>query len=332
MSVLEVLGPEKFEQVRELVRKTFPDKRCPITDDVVNRFVAGLPEEARLALCGVEIAVGEILGVDLDESPAVVCYYDVFAIHERIGGPAAHAFEGHLQMVRVQLPKSEPTDIPTGIGMVYAGDHKLYTVDQLNAKYQKALGWEISRCELVTPARYPAHLGSRFSAVAVFVLYDAKGKARAYVLEAGMATGEPMVCFLAENRETPILTPTWYEPTPFSSEKNWYLGSVAFEQTPTWSDELATLDVDVRSERNGPAHMTIRASFSRLADAPDVIVPAQLTALAGLRVAAIADAMGKSDVVMGILAHFGRELPWIREPGQKRAFTPGTNPTPRGPQ
>lgn len=309
IDVRAMLGDDVYEGVRELVRRTFPDKRCEIGNSAVDAFVAGLPEEAQLALCGAKLAAEEILGMSLPEDSAVVCYYNVKAKHSRVAGPGQHSFVNELPMVRVRLPDAEARDIDTKIGRVYAGDHKLYTVDHFRQKYGQTLGKYVKYVELITPARYPAHLGARFSAVSVFALYGIQRELVGYVLEAGMATGEPMVCYLGGTPDATIHQPSWYEPTPFSDERNWYFGGAVWKR-----DELRSVNVDVREEKEGKPHMKVRATFDRLTNAPDPVFPAKLTALAGLRVAAIAQAMGKADPVMSLLAPFGRELTWLEEP------------------
>lgn len=310
--VLEILGEQTYEQVRELVRRTFPDKRCEIGNEAVDGFVAGLPDEAQLALCGVKLAAEEILGTRLPEDPNVVCYYHVAARHSRVSGPGQHSFVAEFPMVRVKLPEANARDMDTAIGRVYAGDHKLYTVDHFRQKYGKTLGKYVKYVELITPARFPAHLGSRFSAVSVFALYGIQGELVSYVLEAGMATGEPMVCYVSQDASALITEPCWYEPTPFSDEKNWYVGGAKWKR-----DELSSVYVEVRTERNERAHMAVEAVFSREASPPDPILPAKLTAMAGLRVAAIAHSMGRADAIMNLLAPFGYELPWIKKPSKK---------------
>lgn len=308
--VRQAVGATEYEAIRSLVRATFPDKRCKIGNATVDAFVAGLPEEAQIALCGGKVVLEHVLGANLGRDPEVVCFYDIEAVHSRIVAPGEHSFVGHLQMVRVRLPESEGKDITTPIGIVYRGDHKLSNVDQIRQKYGKTLGYRVSRVELVTPARWPAHLGARFAAVAVYILYDTTGTPRGYILEAGMATGEPMVTFLARDRGNTITQPAWYAPTPFSDEKNWYHGRAVIDAT----GDLKAVDVDVRSTERGEPHLTVRASFQRTSDTTPVHA-ARLTAAAGLRVAAIADAMGRADLIMKLLAPFGRAQPWIHLPG-----------------
>lgn len=309
-----LLGQNRFDEVLGLVRRTFPDKRCEIGLPTVDAFVAGLPEAAQLALCGTKIAAEEVLGTHMTADPEVRGYYEVYAVHTRPEGAGRHCFEAGLSMVQVALPESAPKDIRSPLGMIFAGDHKLYTVEQVRQKYGQKVGYEIEQVELVTPPRYPAHLGSRFAAVSCFLLYDNAGTLRSYVLEAGMATGEAMACYLSPYAKDGISTKSWYEPTPFSDENNIYVGRM----TPEYGNDhaIATIEVSVLRPKAIDPHMHVRASFTKLAAAPDPLLPAKLTAEAGLRVAAIADAMGRADTVMKILAPFGRELTWVWRPSE----------------
>lgn len=316
-AVLETLPPEVREGVRGLIQRSFPDPRCVPGDGLIGAFLAGLPEEAQLAVCGAKIAADILLDLTPSEDANVVCYYTASAVHERLAAPGKHAFVGTVPYVRVRLPEEAGINISTKLGIVFAGDHKLDCAGRVRNKYGFMLDYTLKRVELITPARYPTHFGSRFAAVAIYALYDESDTLRSHVLEAGMATGEAMVAFVSPNMNEIVRT-SWYKPTPFSDERNTYVGTVG------WSgDEIEQLHVDVFGAQPLPAtdvhpagdpHLRIAATFERLPAAPAAIVPAKLTAEAGLRIAAIAKARGSKDVLMLALAPFGEALPWIRKP------------------
>lgn len=319
--LLGTLPEERLASVRSLLQRTFPDPRCLPSNTMIAAFLAGLPPEAQLAVCGATFLAEEILGTHPDEDPAVACYYTAQATHTRLRAPGKHSFTGTVPYVRVMLPEGDETDAGTDIssklGMVYAGDHKLHSVRRIRQKYDFMLKYALKRVELITPARYPVHFGSRFSAVAVYALYDDSDALRSYILEAGMATGEAMVVYIAPQLHQKIVRTSWYKPTPFSDEKNTYVGEALWFQTA----HLQRVDVAVHS---GPSqgsdtppatepHLRIVADFSLL-ESPEPTLPAKLTAEAGLRVAAIAKAMGTKDVLMLALAPFGEALDWIQKP------------------
>jgi hypothetical protein len=313
-NILQAIGTDNYEAIRGLVQRSFPEPRCTVGNDLVDRFIAGLPPEARLVACGIELGEDLLASVFQAQGETIaseiVTYYVAQARHSRVSGPAQHSFVEELQFVHVKLPEEDARDLTTAVGVVFAGDHKLYTARQFREKYKTLVPFQIKSVELVTPARY---FGARFAAVAAFALIDEAGLCRAYVLEAGMATGEAMMTFLAPELEKPIVRPSYYVPTPFASETHWYRGVAIWSPRSTGTTRLHSLEIDVLPAASAPAHTQIRASFIE-AQTLDPAFPSAITARAGLRVAAIADAMGKADPLMKLLAPFGRALPWLRSP------------------
>lgn len=317
-----LVGPATFEDVRDLVRRTFPDPKAPApTDDLVALVLSALPEEARLAI-GIAkdaaealVQLGTLLGqaqgrargIVQAPAPAGTTYYTALATHSRTG-PGSHAFVGRLPMVRLCLPAEVPTDFGTAYGTVFAGDHKVHTVELVNEKYREFLGFEVASVWLTTPARC---FGSRFGAIATYELLDEGAVRRAWILEAGMATGEAMVLYTSPAGQ-PIERVSWYQPTPFSSPTNWYRGAAMFDDAGPRS---LLVQVSTPAEREQKkAHVEVAVAYEAVTDVEAPAIPAQITAEAAMRVAAIAVAAGDMNPLYLALAPFGHGLDWIKQP------------------
>jgi len=142
-------------------------------------------------------------------------YYRVHAKHER-DAPPHEPFTGHVGMVRVSLPRTQQETVATAVGDVEPDDHLLATIAEVERKFGRSIDGEVDRVDLITPARIH---GSRFAAVSVYLGYRAgqPDEPSFYVLEAGMATGEPKVLFFAPDFEKRIVSKSGYRPTPFSA-------------------------------------------------------------------------------------------------------------------
>ncbi len=242
-------------------------------------------------------------------------YYVAEATHRRGTAAPQSAFVGYLPVVRVRAPQSGVATIHTGGGDVYSGDHLVYSVDDVNAKFANALGYHATRVDIVTPPRL---WGARFAAVAAFIGYrDESGPPSFYLLEAGMATGEPKVLFFAKTMDTEIVDWSSYTPTPFSAANHRYAGKLAVSA----SGEPVALSVKAfRKPKNGNAfepnpYISIDAVYEK-ATGPSELFPAAITAQAALRVASIAEALNM-DVFhpfTSLMADLGDVLPWLSKP------------------
>lgn len=324
-----LIGPELFESMRELVRKTFPDARAPApSDGLVGLVINALPEEARVAigiaeaaapllattldkvLDGISQAQGRARGVAQEDARvgASASYFLAAATHTR-HGHGAHEFAGRLPMVRIQLPESQPTDFETHFGTVYAGDHKVHTVELVREKYREFFSFPIGAVFLTTPARY---LGSRFGAIATYEVMDDTSERRAWILEAGMATGESMVLYASPHAQ-PIERVAWYHPTPFSSPNNWYRGTATFDEKGPTALHVQVSTPEERKQKQ--VHMEVRVMYAPVVGSGDITpLPAKLTAEAAMRVAAIAVARGDMNPLYLALAPFGHALEWSKRP------------------
>lgn len=325
MTFKNTLPPATFEAMRELVRRTFPDPKAPTPSDaLVDAVLTALPEEARvaigiakdalpvaaLALGGLAKAQGIARGVAQEDARASATYYLAYATHTR-HDKGKNEFVGKLPMVRVQLPETQPTDIDTHFGTVFAGDHKVHTVALVREKYREFFAFEIGVVALTTPARY---LGARFGAIATYEVFDTDKKLRAWILEAGMATGEAMVLYASPHAQ-PIERVSWYEPTPFSSPNNWYRGAATFDEHGPVTLHVQVSTPEERAQKQ--VHMEVKVQYVRadLEDAENgAIFPSKLTSEAAMRVAAIAVARGDMNPLFLLLAPFGQALAWSAKP------------------
>lgn len=318
-----------LKHVRSLLHATIPDPRAVFHDDFVTAVARELPEDVQKSLVGEVIgAAEETTFPGLDEE-YILDYWKVLATHER---PGVHKFTGVVPMVRIRVPETKK-DISTRIGIVFAGDTLRWTKELavnrvragltvLSEKLMQSRPDYARRCaaaammpvaevQRVTPARF---YGARFAAVAVETHIGENGQPIAYRLEAGMATGAPVVDFVSPAGFEIEKRPTWYEPTPFATETQVYEGNLHYSEGVLPS-MLDVWKFDQRSDASWTVHT--RAVFEKV-DEPDMTWPAALTAQAALRVAAISDKMGKQvpglGPLTGVLAAFGRDLEWINKP------------------
>jgi len=299
----------ELTQLGTLLRNVFPDDRIAIASEFVELVASALPEEVQESLFGEVLDL--VLGNERrEEAQSVIGYYEAEATHTRFNpdGSKVHRFTAVVPMARVLLPEVRE-DISTKIGIVYAGDHRLYTRPIFIEHYKSFIGWEPERIELLTPARM---FGARFAAVATYALFKRGGEFGGFVLEAGMATGEPMVLYASPNGET-LIRRAGYAPTPFSLSSHFYRGRAFFRGA-----EPDSLLVDVLPHPTSTAPIvSVAVNYASVVEV-DAKWPAKLTVEAAMRVAAIAERLGKpvpgAELVAPVLAELGRALPWEMKP------------------
>lgn len=238
--------------------------------------------------------------------------YLVKATHSRLTGPGRHEFTGEVPMVRVSLPRTHTDDVvaESNLGLVVAGDHKLYSLKVFQDYYGSYFG-PINHVELITPVRYAGH---RFAAVAIYLVYTDGNLERpsAFVFEAGMATGQPMVLYASQDMR-PIVRKAGYSPTPFASVDHIYTGSLTMNH-----DEPTAFRVEIRKRAHDPSPFFVLSATLERKDDLVPVNPFALTLQAALRVCAIADARGEQVPDLGpltaILAPLGRAQSWTQEP------------------
>jgi hypothetical protein len=316
-------------QLRTLLHATIPDTRAVFPEEFVMAVGRALPEDVQKSLVGEVIGAAERTTLPEVDDDYILDYWKVSATHER---PGVHKFTGVVPMVRIRVPETK-MDISTMVGVVFAGDALRWTkqmakdrtraglvalADKLAesrpdyaAACHKAAEAKIVDVQKITPARL---FGARFAAIAVETHIGVDGKPVAYRIEVGMATGAPIVDFVSPVGFPIEKRPTWFEPTPFATETQVYEGDLEYG-ADVFPHVLDVWKYDQRAD----AHWTVHthAVFEKV-DQPDTTWPATLTAQAALRVAAIADKMGKQvpglGPLTGVLAAFGRDLDWIQKP------------------
>lgn len=322
MTIRDQISQDTYDRLLRIVRAAFPDAPAADREAQVEALVhemwkrwdpcmaneLGLPPPPAAAPAA---STAPLLSAAAD--PAT--YYIAEATHRRATAAPKSAFVGHLPVVRVRAPQSGVATIHTGGGDVLSGDHLVYSVDDVNSKFAGALGYSAARVDLVTPPRL---WGARFGAVAAFIGYrDAGGAPSFYLLEAGMATGEPKVLFFGKTMDTEIVDFTHYTPTPFSSPDHRYVGKLAVSPA---GEPLSLYVKAYRKPKNGNAfeakpYIEIDVDYQKQSG-PSELLPSAITAAAAFRVAAIADAIGMDPFhpFTGLMADIGKAMPWLQKP------------------
>ena len=221
-------------------------------------------------------------------APGAVRYYKVHATHNR-EHPDYDPFTGHVGMVRVTLPRDRPQRIATAVGDVEPNDHLLATVAEVEAKYGARIDGEITRVDLITP---PRHHGGRFAAISVYLGFTARSPDTPsfYVLEAGLATGQPKVLYFAPSFDTRLVSYSGYRPTPFSDSTHVYTARL----TPL-GDSPLLLQIRAHRDQSSRPYLCIHSVFEET-DQPDTTWPAQLLLRAAAIVARrLLDGVGRNE-------------------------------------
>lgn len=220
--------------------------------------------------------------------PGAVRHYKVHATHNR-EHPDYDPFTGHVGMVRVTLPRDQPRRITTEVGDVEPDDHLLATVAEVQHKYGARIDGAITHVDLITP---PRRHGARFAAISVYLGFTARspGTPSFYVLEAGLATGQPKVLYFAPSFDTRLVSYSGYRPTPFSDVRHVYTARL----TPL-GDSPLLLQIRAHRDESTRPYMCIHSVFEET-DQPDTTWPAQLLLRAATIVARrLLDGVGRSE-------------------------------------
>lgn len=318
---------QKYEDLRKILESLFPGAG-PMDDAIVDRMVNSMQHDWRdeYAELGVPPPAPDFVPDTAEPADvAATATYPVYlgtATHQRFlqmnsDAPMQSKFDGYLPLVRVPLPASFPSgtnpSVKTQLGTVYFdSDHLVGSVELVAEKYADSshLGYTPARVDLITPARQG---GARFGAIAMYLIYrNADDTApSAYLLEAGMATGQASVLFFGQTMDTVIFQPGWYTPTPFSEVTNWFRGRFSVVD-----DQPVQMVVDVFTEQNSPnPFVTVTVDYQPLGSYK-AIWPALLTLEAAQRVALIAKTMNIKDAVplQFLLAEAGKFRPWLIYP------------------
>jgi len=320
MTIKDILGTDRYEQVRSTLWRAFPGAPIErVTDAVVDAFISELQ---RRGFEGIDT-----LGLPAPAAASALCetaasypLYLAHATHQRVhpmdsAQPFQSTFVGELPTVRVPLPWAlnyENTQLSTAIGTIdFARDHLAGSVELITRLYSAELGYVPARVDLVTPAR---HLGARFGAIALYLGYRAAPDQRPsfYVLEAGLATGQAAMLYLGKTLNETIVLPSGYQPTPFSAPDNTYTGTLVVKD-----DQPVSLRVQAQAP-NLPWYIQVEVDYQAVSTAPG-IEPLSLMLAAIARVAALGNAMqvptGMPALAQEVLGEMALLfLPWVQKP------------------
>lgn len=322
-SIRDVVGAATYQKIGQALSESFPDVRARVTDQHVDAMFVTLWETqppSVLASMGVPAPptptfVAEQRAALEATSPGAsgggLVYYDASANHHRIY-PPGDRFIGTLPMVRVTLPPTQAGagTVATAIGDYLPQDHLFSSVAQLEWEYHDELqaaapGSAVTRVDCIGPARKG---GARFGAVSIYLGYrDGAALPSFWIVETGFATGQAAVPHLSADMSPIVTKRSYYQPTPFASDRNYYSATLTMS-----GDDPASFHIEVRNQTWVPAHLVIDVTFAK-PPSPSGVWPFFLTAEAGARVGLIAEKMGVQTPER-ILAPVGDLLPWIQRP------------------
>lgn len=319
-AIKSIVGDARFEAIRAALVQTFPDPHTVVSDEMVDTAI-------RLAKSkGITVAPfddPQIPALDVLPSPTTVSdteygYYVAHATHERFQAPYSK-FTGHVPMVRLPLPLTgiagQVPDLITPGGSILAADRLFPSVEVMGAHLRSdpRMGYVPERVDLITPPRIQ---GARFAAIALYLGYKQRSDRAPsfYVLEAGLATGQPRMRYLGPTMDAVIAEQTRYQPTSFSARWHWYRGTLEMRT----DDPNEPYKVGVQSFLSTPPqdqYIGVTVRYQRQS-APDTTWPYFLLIQAGARLSAIADALG-ADVSLDVrflLRFIAGNLSWERPP------------------
>ncbi len=315
MNTKEIVGTQRYEQVRAMLQRALPGApRAQLTDAVVDGLLAELQ---RRGVDGTEIT--RVRAPTAGATPNYPMFL-AHAMHRRVhpmnsAQPFESCFVGELPTVRVPLPAAlnyENTQLSTAIGTIdFARDHLAGSVELVTRLFAADLGYAPARVDLITPARRD---GFRFAAIAIYLGYRASTDAAPsfYVLEAGLATGQAAMLYLGQSMNDVILLTSGYQPTPFSAPNNIYNGKLQVA-----GDQPVQLSVTAQAP-GLPWYIDVIIDYQAVGAAPE-IEPLCLMIEAIARVAALGNAMhvptGMPPLAQELVGELARLfLPWIEKP------------------
>lgn len=266
--------PRNRNALAELLARTFPSSANQLDGETIDAFID--------ALMAVKARRGEIQprspGKPMSSEHVV---YRLRATHAR-RLPIVSVFTGTTEAVRVVLGVHEPITWDTPIGLVIPEDHLLPTVDALRDKFGERIARPFEHVELITPAR---HAFTRFAPMAIYLGYAHAGDARPffYVFEAGTATGQPKVLYLAPTLDAIVEERSGYVPTPLSSADHWYTGGLRFAES---GNDPEVLYMRASKHRGGEPHLRLHVDYA-IVEGHAAAVPAEDMVEAAMRMLAV---------------------------------------------
>lgn len=326
-SIREFVGDASYATVALALDRAFPDPRSIVDDATIDTAVVELwknlgadgcagiqlrrPADADIPAFEATLAPAQAPQLEAVSAtgPVVVGYYTANATHTRKYLPK-DAFLGEVPMARVTLAKTtqDAKAIDTKVGTYDPKDHLYASASQLAWKYSAELGpAPVTRVDVITGMRQH---GARFGAIGVYLGFRSNQATPSfYVLEAGFATGQAAVAFLSPHMSDVPPSRSYYQPTPFASDRNFYAGHVDL----TAAGDLARLIVQVRNQPTIDPHLTVDVAFVRDDANPNGRWPSSVILEAAARVGYIAQVIGMQTPEV-LFAPIGAHLPWIHKP------------------
>ncbi|MFV8751945.1 hypothetical protein ACNOYE_15475 [Nannocystaceae bacterium ST9] len=295
--------PRNRTALAELLARTFPSSAGQLDAQTIDAFVD--------ALMAVKTRRGEAKPIGPDPcGPGEHVVYRLRATHAR-RLPIVSVFTGETEAVRVTLGEHAPITWDTPIGLVIPEDHLLPTVDALREKFGARLDRPFEHVELITPARYAF---TRFAPMAIYLGYEHAGDARPffYVFEAGTATGQPKVLYLAPTLDAIVEERSGYEPTPLSSADHWYSGGLRFA---AGGNDPEVLFMRASKQRGGEPHLRLHVEYVIHEGEPS-LVPAEDMVEAAMRMLAVQRGLAlDQNLVEKLIGEAGLSLlGWVDRP------------------
>lgn len=293
MSIKQIVGDERYAKMRHALQAAFPDQATTITDEAV---------DAAFQIAKFDWNAEDLRGLQIPPLPAAAApavagaaaqfeYYEARATHARTAAPHS-VFTGSLPVVRFRLPDHGTTQtlpvLHSPAGDILPADRLSPSVDVLWETYRSDPKLKFGRPERVDMITPPRLGGARFSAISVYLCYAKASDAAPsfYILEAGLATGQPRMPFLGRTMDTVIVAQTQYKPTTFAEPFHYYRGKLTMQ-----AGEPEHLSVEVfRQKPPTDQYIHVTVEYIKLAK-PLLTPPFAITVGAGARVQAIADAL-----------------------------------------
>ncbi len=309
------VGPKHYEEMRALLAWSFPGRNKPVPDVLVDGAFWALDsirqtDGLKLPLPSLAKTPSLLQAPDIEESHPVR-YYASKPVHDRAQSAPHSRFMQPVPLIRFDLPPTGRETIRTKVGWAMPGDRKFNSLEDVGKRVEPTVGYRPGRVELITAARW---LG-RFASVAVYLAYRKADDPAPdfYMVEAGLASGEPRVVYLATSMKDPIDARAGYEPTPFATVNNWYKARLTLKDGhPT------NLLIQSFRQRDGDPYVTVNLSMRHTTD-PKPIVPLQYLVMATMRLLAIGNALDtgpKGELVRTVLLPTVRQLPWMKLPAR----------------
>ncbi len=325
------VGSEQHENMRRGLRWAYPHTRSHLPDHVVDGVYSVLDQKHGVRFKGDINTKPLPTRHDDDYESHEVTYYLTWPDHGRSKAPYER-FCQPVPMVRFSLPRDGQEIVNTLLGDAYPNDRKFNNLTDAVNRLKPTLGYAPGRVDLLTPLR---SADARFAALAMYLGYKKADDKQPtfFVVEAGLATGQPKVLYLAPTVDQGVNTQAAFSGTPFNMPWHWYKAKL--EMTDEDPDVPQKLTIRGIRHKGAEAFITVNLHFYKLPRDKRLILsyyalPIVFLAEATARLAAIANALNvptaMGGFLQGILGDIGKTMMWQVKPHPRATPTPN-NPT-----